>query len=231
MIRPLMNIKNSVLATSASGKATFGRCVTSSKGKIEKAAKMRRLAFMGSLLDVLPRCIHRRATNGEDMPGYYIEQLAEVLRKGAKDAEDHWNAKFLGAVNIGPCPEACREIWAQVRGEAMDNYNLTEARDKRSGGRWGLWRSPRQLMLRTGEHRTNEVGMWTRRMIGKGATNKDREEERGKGLGVEEGRRHTEEKDTTKSQAEEKIVMNQRRRRSRGLWQRRYRRCRGRASK
>jgi hypothetical protein len=86
-------------------------------------------------------------------------------------------------------------------------------------------------MIRTGEQRSDEDGWWTKRMIGKEGTNKNREEERGNGLGVEEGRRHTEEKVTMRGQAREKVVMNQRRRRSRGLWRRRYRRRRGRTSK
>ena len=94
-------------------------------GGIKKATYMRRPAFLGALLDVLPRCIDMRTANGEDMPGYYTKQLTEVLCKGAYDADGHRNAKFFGMANIGSILEACREAWAQVGLEAMDNYDLT----------------------------------------------------------------------------------------------------------
>ena len=81
---------------------------------------------MGALLDVLPRCIDKRAENGEDMPGYYTEQLTEVMGKGSYDAEGHTNEKFWGAENIGPFPEACMEAWVQIMMEAMENYDLTK---------------------------------------------------------------------------------------------------------
>ncbi len=87
-------------------------------GGIIKAADTRRPAFLGALLDVLPRCIDMRAENGEEMPGYYTEKLTEALGKGSYDAEGHMNEKLMGAANIGPFLEACREAWAQVKKEA-----------------------------------------------------------------------------------------------------------------
>jgi hypothetical protein len=39
---------------------------------IKSAADTRRPAVLGALLDILPRCIDRKADNGEEMPGYYI---------------------------------------------------------------------------------------------------------------------------------------------------------------
>jgi len=68
------------------------------------ATDTRRPAFLGALLDILPRCIDMKENNGEDMPGYYSEQLTDALGKGAYDAEGQRNEKFLGAENIGPFP-------------------------------------------------------------------------------------------------------------------------------
>jgi len=73
-------------------------------GGIKKAVGTRRPAFMGALLDVLPRCIDMKPENREEMPGYYSEQLTEALGKGAYDAKGHMNEKFVGAANIGPFP-------------------------------------------------------------------------------------------------------------------------------
>jgi hypothetical protein len=78
-------------------------------GGIKTTADNRRPAFLGALLDVLPRCIDRKAENGEEMLGYYSEQLTEAIGKGAYDAEGHMNGKFAEAVNIGPFLEACKE--------------------------------------------------------------------------------------------------------------------------
>jgi len=44
-------------------------------GGIKKAADIRKSAFLGTMVDVLPRCIDTRIENGKDMPGYYAEQL------------------------------------------------------------------------------------------------------------------------------------------------------------
>jgi len=66
--------------------------------------KRARPAFLGALLDILPRCIDRKAGNGEEIPRYYSEQLTEAIGKGAYDAEGHRNEKCSGADNIGPFP-------------------------------------------------------------------------------------------------------------------------------
>jgi hypothetical protein len=78
-------------------------------GGIKRATDAMRPAFLGALLDELPRCIDKKAENGEEMPGYYSEQLTEAIGKGEYDAEGHKNEQFLGAENIGPSPEATRE--------------------------------------------------------------------------------------------------------------------------
>jgi hypothetical protein len=38
-------------------------------GGIKRAADIRKPAFMGALLDILPRYIDRKAENGKEMPG------------------------------------------------------------------------------------------------------------------------------------------------------------------
>ena len=99
-------------------------------GEIKKATDSMRPAFLGALLDILPRFIDREAENGEEMPGYYSEQLTEAIGKGAYDAEGHRNEKLLGAENIGPFPKATKETWTRIKKEAMDNYGLVERSDQ-----------------------------------------------------------------------------------------------------
>ena len=60
-----------------------------------------------------------------------------MLGKGVYDAEGHKNEKFLGAKNIGPSPEACREAWAQIKMEAMENCDLTEGEEQEEWGKLG----------------------------------------------------------------------------------------------
>ena len=38
-----------------------------------------RPAFLGALLDILPRCTDKKAEDGEEMPGYYSEQLTRAI--------------------------------------------------------------------------------------------------------------------------------------------------------
>jgi len=106
-------------------------------GGIKSATDTRRPAFLEALLDVLPRCIDKRADNGEEIPGYYSEQLTEAIGKGAYDAEGHRNEKFLGADNIGPFPEENWEAWTKIRKEAMDNYGMVERSNREKWGKLG----------------------------------------------------------------------------------------------
>jgi hypothetical protein len=106
-------------------------------GGSKKAVDTKRPALMGALLDVLPRCIDRKAENGEELPRYYLEQLMEALGKRAYDAESHRNDKFVGAENIGPFPEVCKEAWIHIRKEAMENYGLTEGSGQEEWGKLG----------------------------------------------------------------------------------------------
>jgi len=47
-------------------------------GGITRATETRYPAFLGALLDVLPRCIDKTEANGEKVPGYYAQQLTTV---------------------------------------------------------------------------------------------------------------------------------------------------------
>jgi len=61
-------------------------------GGITKTEDTRYSAFMGALLDMLPRYIDITEANGECTPGYYAQKLTEVIGKGAYDGEGHRNA-------------------------------------------------------------------------------------------------------------------------------------------
>ena len=91
--------------------------------------------------------------------------------------------------------------WAQVMGEAMENCDLEGGSGQEEWGKLEPLAEPTPANAKN--MGAAEEGRWTMRMVGKGATNKDGEEEMGKGLGLEEGRREMDEKDTTKGQAEE----------------------------
>jgi hypothetical protein len=56
---------------------------------------LRRSAFLGAVLDILPRCIDRRGPNGEEMHGIYINILTESIGRGAYGQEGHMNYGFL----------------------------------------------------------------------------------------------------------------------------------------
>ena len=105
-------------------------------GGIKRATYTRRPAFLGALLDILPIRTDKKPENGEDLPGYYSEQLTEAIGKGAYDAEGHRNE------NIWPFLEASKEAWTQIRKEAMENYGLTERSDQEEWGKLGPLAEP-----------------------------------------------------------------------------------------
>jgi hypothetical protein len=106
-------------------------------GGIKRATNARRPAFLGALLDIHPRCIDKKAENGKEMPGYYLEQLTKAIGKGTYDAEGHKTKHFLGAENIGPFPEATWEAWTKIGKEAMGNYGPVERSDQEEWGKLG----------------------------------------------------------------------------------------------
>ena len=82
------------------------------------------------MLDILPRCIDRKAENGEEMPGYYSEHLIGEIGRGAYDQEGHRNEKFLRARNIGPFPKSVEKAWTHIRTEAMQNHGLRKGSEQ-----------------------------------------------------------------------------------------------------
>ncbi len=75
-------------------------------------------AFMGAMLDVLPRLIDRRDENGEVIVGVYSKRMTGVIGEGAFDAEGHRNTVFLESTEVGPNPREMRQSWASAREEA-----------------------------------------------------------------------------------------------------------------
>jgi len=95
-------------------------------GGIGRAMETRYPAFLGALLDVLPRFIDRAEGNGEKVPGYYAQHLTEVIGEGAYDNEGHMNAQFMSATNVGPYPGECTRAWKSARDEAMQNMGMRD---------------------------------------------------------------------------------------------------------
>jgi hypothetical protein len=88
-------------------------------GGMKRAMDTRYMAFLGALMDVLPRYIDKMNDHGESLPGYYSQQLTVVIGRGAYDSGGHRNARFLEAKQVGPFPEACGKAWTHIRHEAM----------------------------------------------------------------------------------------------------------------
>jgi hypothetical protein len=71
-------------------------------------------AFLGALLDILPRCMDRKDNNGEITKGTYSDQLTAVIGEGAFDEAGHMNAQFLTPVanwrprGLDRTPRRCR---------------------------------------------------------------------------------------------------------------------------
>ena len=100
------------------------------KGRgINRATETRYPAFLGALWDVLPRCIDRTEANGECVPGYYAQQLTNVIGEGAYDSEGHRNAQFLNAANVGQYPGEGTRAWKATRIEVMHNLGMRDDPD------------------------------------------------------------------------------------------------------
>ena len=74
-------------------------------GGVKRATNKRYPAFLGALLDVLPRMIDREDENGEVTMGVYSRQMTHIIGEGTYGADGHWNTKFLGATEVGPFPK------------------------------------------------------------------------------------------------------------------------------
>ncbi len=95
-------------------------------GGIKRAADTKYPAFLGALLDIMPRCVDRKATNGEITAGIYSQQLTVVIGEGAYDEDGHKNTQILEATGIGPYPREMQKAWDELKNEAGENYGLQE---------------------------------------------------------------------------------------------------------
>jgi hypothetical protein len=93
-------------------------------GGIKRAEDNRYPAFLGAMLDVLPRLIDRKDENGEIAPGVYPVQMKGIIGKGAYDKAGHINTAFLEARCVGPYPYAMQQAWTTIRNEAIANYGI-----------------------------------------------------------------------------------------------------------
>ena len=87
-------------------------------GGIKRATDKRYPAFLGAMLDVLPRMIDRKEKNGEVTVGVYSNQMNHIIGEGAYDTEGHRNTKFLEATGVGPFPREMQQAWTKMRQEA-----------------------------------------------------------------------------------------------------------------
>jgi len=95
-------------------------------GGIRRATDTRCPAFLGALLDILPRCVDKAEANGEVTKGVYSEQLTVVIGEGVYNENGHRNTKFMEATEIGPYPKEMQKAWDELRDEAADNYGFQE---------------------------------------------------------------------------------------------------------
>jgi len=83
-------------------------------------------AFLGALMDILPRYVDRKESNGEITTGTYSDQLTAVIGEGAYDEDGRKNSMFLEATRVGPYPREMQKAWDALRDEAADNYGFQE---------------------------------------------------------------------------------------------------------
>jgi len=95
-------------------------------GGVKRATCKRYPAFLGALLDVLPRLIDRENENGEVTVGIYSRQMTRINGEGAYGAEGHKNTQFLESTEVGPFPREMRQAWTRTREEAAENYGIGE---------------------------------------------------------------------------------------------------------
>ncbi len=96
-------------------------------GGMKNQMDMRYPAFVGALMDLLPRLIDRKADNGEITSGVYAAQMTDIIGEGAYDAGGHRNTQFLSATKAGPYPRAMQQAWTKIREETTSNYGIEES--------------------------------------------------------------------------------------------------------
>jgi hypothetical protein len=117
-------------------------------GGIKRTTDTRYPAFLGAMLDVLPRMIDMKDENGEMTVGVYSSQMTHIIGEGAYDAEGHRNERFLGATEIGPFLKEMQQAWTKMRQETIENYGLVEGDDQEEWSRLGPLMEPRPATVR-----------------------------------------------------------------------------------
>ncbi len=93
-------------------------------GGIKRAEDNRFPAFLGAMMDALPRLIDRKDENGKIVPGVYPTQLRNIIGEGAYGMEGHMNTAFLEATGVGPYPKEMQHAWSRIGNDAIANYGI-----------------------------------------------------------------------------------------------------------
>ena len=83
-------------------------------GGIKRAHDNRYPAFLGAMLDVLPRLIDKKDDNGEIAPGVYPVQMKGIIGEGAYAKAGHRNTAFMEATGVGPYLGAMQQAWTTL---------------------------------------------------------------------------------------------------------------------
>jgi hypothetical protein len=117
-------------------------------GGIKRTTDKRCPAFLGAMLDVLPRLIDRKDDNGEVTVGVYSRQMTGVIGEGAYDADGHRNTMFLESTEVGPFPREMQHTWTEMREEAARNYGIGESDGQEEWNRLGSLVDPTPATVR-----------------------------------------------------------------------------------
>jgi hypothetical protein len=111
-------------------------------GGIKKQTNMRRPAFLGALLDMLPRCVGITEVNGIVQRDYYTKQLQTKIGEGAYKHDGHRNRGFLDSTRLGPYPAACKKALEHLRMDTAYNFGLNILSTLEEWGRLGPLAQP-----------------------------------------------------------------------------------------
>ncbi len=104
-------------------------------GGIRSMEDIQRPAFLGALLDVLPRCIDIVGSNGEKYEGIYSKLLSGTIGEGAYDVNATKNANFLGAKKtLGPSLKPCDMHGAMSSSMRPTTLGLIYCKHRKNGG-------------------------------------------------------------------------------------------------
>jgi hypothetical protein len=117
-------------------------------GGVKRATDKRYPAFLGAMLDVLPRMIDRENENGEVTVGVYSSHMTHIIGEGAYNAEGHRNTRFSEATGIGPFPREMQQAWTRMRQEAIKNNIIVEGDDQDEWNRLGPMVEPTLATVR-----------------------------------------------------------------------------------